>query len=84
MRLIDADSFISFMKNYQKEIDATGTHGEYNLLKRIIKGMENEPTAYDVENVIKDIDMESFEYYTKSGAAIDVGKAEDIIRKGGV
>lgn len=65
MRLIDSDSFISFMKNYQKEIAATGTNGEYNLLERIIIGMENESTAYDPDNVIAEIKEESRVMSTK-------------------
>jgi len=89
VRLVDAVSFISFMKNYQKEVAATGTDGEYNLLERIIRGMENEPTAYDPDNVITEIEEKSRVMSTKDlphkyHRAIGTRVCEEIIRRGGV
>ena len=58
------------------------------LCKKVIDGILNiiqtSDTAYDIEKVIEDIVEKSFDYYTGSGAAIDVGEAEEIIRRGGI
>lgn len=58
------------------------------LCKKVIDGMLNiiktSDTAYDIEKVITEINMKSFDYYTGSGAAIDVGDVEEIIRRGGI
>ena len=89
MRLIGADSFISFMKDYQTEIAATGTDGEYNLLGSIIRGIENELTAYDSDNIISEIKEKSRVMSTKNPShkyykAIGTRICEEIIRRGGV
>lgn len=57
------------------------------MCKKVIDGMLNiiqtSDTAYDKEKVIEKIGLKSFDYYTGSGVAIDVGEAEEIIRRGG-
>lgn len=89
MRLIGADSFISFMKDYQTEIAATGTDGEYNLLGSIIRGIENELTAYDPEKVIAEIKEKSEVMSTKDSShkyykVIGTRVCEEIIRRGDI
>lgn len=79
MRLIDADVLEAYLSGYY-DLDYGETLIDPSEFVSII---DIQPTAYDIEKVIKDIDMESFQYYTKSGTAIDVGEAEEIIRRGG-
>lgn len=80
MRLIDADILEAYLCGYY-DLDYGETLIDPSEFVSII---DIQPTAFDVENVIEDIGMKSFEYYTKSGAAIDVGEAEEIIRRGGI
>lgn len=80
MRLIDAEVLEAYLSGYY-DLDYGETLIDPSEFVSII---DLQPTAYDVENVIKHIDMKSFQYYTKSGEAIDVGEVEEIIRKGGV
>ena len=78
MRLIDADALLDeFYKNTPYGCGFVGIKYVDDLIKSL-------PTAFNVERIIQQIDLESFDYYTKSGDVIDVDDACDIIRKGGV
>lgn len=50
--LISRKSLLKFFRRYQKELSGECYKREYNLLDTIIKGIENEPCAYDVDNVL--------------------------------
>lgn len=54
MKLIDANKEIAFLRDWQKELDKDSNR-EYNLLEMIIHGIENEPAAYDLDEVIKQV-----------------------------
>ena len=73
MRLIDADK----LKGYRLE-----RHSESNRLI-VSKSIANVPTAYDVEDVVKQIEDASVELY---GFAKVVGldKVIELVRNGGV
>ena len=78
MRLIDADALLDeFYKNTPYGCGFVGIKYVDDLIKSL-------PTAFNIERIIQQIDLKSFDYYTKSGAVIDVDDACDIIRKGGV
>ena len=78
MRLIDADALLDeFYKNTPYGCGFVGIKYVDDLIKSF-------PTAFNVERIIQQIDLKSFDYYTKSGAVIDVDDACDIIRKGGI
>lgn len=80
MRLIDADVLEDYLAGYY-DLD----YGEILIdPSEFVSIVDIQPTVYDSEKVIEEIDKKSFSYYTKSGAAIDVGEAEEIIRKGGM
>lgn len=71
------------------EFADAGHEREYNLLDMIIHGVENEPIAYDIENVIsemkaKSIKMDTVSVPHKYYRAIGTRVCESIIRKGGV
>lgn len=86
MRLVNADSIISFMRDWQAEVTDDRT---CNILDMIIRGVENEPTAFDLESVLNEINAKArtmstsdvpHKYYKAIGTRI----CEEIIRRGGV
>ena len=55
--LIDRGALVRHLVNWQMEsFSEVGHEKEYNLLDMIIRGIENEPTAYNVEKVIKELE----------------------------
>lgn len=57
MRLIDSDSLIKYLKSWQNELLSDKQFNrEYNLLEQLIYGIENEPTAFDIDMVLKQLD----------------------------
>lgn len=80
MRLINADTLEAYLSGYY-DLD----YGEILIdPSEFVSIIDAPPTSYDIEKVIEKIGMKSFDYYTGSGAAIDVGEAEEIIRRGGI
>ena len=77
--LISRSDLVRHLVNWQMEsFSKVGHEKEYNLLDMIIRGVENEPTAYDVEKVIKQIGE------VKLGGRCDAGVvAKEIVRNGG-
>lgn len=90
MRLIDAHAYaeriIAIMTCWRCSPCLTQNEAEQAIgyLQVALREIIEMPTAYDIEKVIEDIDKKSFDYYTQSGAAIDVGEIEEIIRRGGM
>lgn len=82
--LIDEVGLSGEVVNFDFEIEEKAQE----LCKKVIGGMLNliktSNIAYDIKKVIEKISLKSFDYYTGSGAAIDVGEAEEIIRRGGI
>ena len=89
MELIDREYFIKNMRDWQMQFVDVGHEKEYNLLDMIIRGVENEQIAYDVEKVISEMKSKSrkmdtisvpYKYYRAIGTRV----CESIIRRGGV
>lgn len=54
--LISRSALVRHLVNWQMEsFSKVGHEKEYNLLDMIIRGVENAPTAYDVEKVVEQI-----------------------------
>ena len=79
MRLIDADAFIEFIRNLPKT--ENGYSREYDE-SDIIHYINEQPTAYDLEKVVEEINKESAWY--RGFLRIHTEEAIDIVRKGGV
>lgn len=47
--------------DWQMELSEVGSEREYNLLDMIIRGVESEPTAFDLESVIAELEKKSNE-----------------------
>ena len=89
MELINREYFLKNMRDWQLEFADIEHKREYNLLDMIIKGVENEPIAYDVEKVIERMKLKSRKMCTlkvprKYYRAIGTRICEHIIREGGV
>ena len=79
-RLIDADKFLDFIKSELKQDRTDEKH-----LENIICVLENLPTAFDVDKVVKQLEKES--YYTDietDREVVNLNEAIEIIRGGGV
>lgn len=77
MRLIDADALIEAMDkryNEKKDIVPNNLAEGFMQMEKLIK---EQPTAYDVEGVIKELKQH------KSGSHIDRTTVYEAIRKGG-
>lgn len=55
MRLIDADKLILHLNDYALSADT------YNAIKQCIEAAEEQPTAYDVDKVVKKLEEWSFD-----------------------
>lgn len=87
--LINREHLLRNMRDWQMEYADIDHEREYNFLELIIKGIENEPIAYNVEKVIEQMKSKSREMSTikiphKYYKAIGTRICEDIIREGGV
>ena len=86
MRLIDADALIEKVRKWywdkgKQDTDPMFADLWVNLFITTIKESQ---TVFNLENVIQQIDLKSFDYYTKSGSVIDTDDACEIIKKGGI
>lgn len=86
MRLINADALIEKVGQWYWDKEKQDTDPMYADLwiNLFITTINETHTAFEVENVIRQIDLKSFDYYTKSGSVIDTDDACNIIRKGGI
>ena len=79
--LIDRGALVRHLVDWQMEsFSEVGHEKEYNLLDMIIRGIENEPTAYNVKQVLEEIE----EYSRRVYGEISTVKVMSIVRKGGV
>lgn len=53
--LISRSAMLRHFSDWQMECSAVGSEREYNLLYMAIKGIKNEPSAFDMEKVIQQI-----------------------------
>jgi hypothetical protein len=71
MRLIDADAF--------KKLLGTDT----KIRETFCKVIDAQPTAYDVEKVVAELEKESFQEFCDSPRIVDLKDAIDIVKRGG-
>lgn len=72
-RLIDADALRE--KVMQK----------YDYVEEYLEDIDSQPTVYDVERVVAELEEASFEqYYEDYFVAIDKDDAIDIVKRGGI
>ena len=99
-RLIDADALIDVLKNRATNEAIMGYMTAYDVTNSIIDEVEEQPTAYDVEKVVEELERQAeqernrgFECEQKGYSAMadkHYGKycsyeyATEIVRKGGV
>ena len=88
MRLIDADKLIELT---QKDMKYAFDNGFLDMAferEHLIKVIRNQPTAYDIDKVVEQLEglsnAEADCYYAKSNDVIDREDAIDIVKKGGV
>ena len=85
---IDRRFLLNHLKDWQKEVSGIGYEREYNLLEQIVKGVENEPTAYDVDKVVEQLEDEITATRTKCPVRVEfdkgIYKAIEIVKAGGV
>ena len=82
--LIDRRKVLNWLENYKFEFCAeVGKEREYNFVENLIKGIENEPIAYDVEQVVKELENISVQIYGEFNV-LGLERAIDIVRGGGV
>lgn len=89
MRLIDADKLILHLNDYALQ-EAPGDNestGErrlsmiaYNAIQNCIKGIEQQPTAFDLDMVIEQLEDYLFEKYCIEGDTT----IDEIVKGGGV
>ena len=79
MRLIDADAFLERIQN------DTGLCAEIKLygLKVLKRYFNNQPTAYDVDKVVEELELHSFEFGTDALPAhyVRLNEAIEIVKK---
>ena len=80
-RLIEAEILRNAMMS--SRIFHANTNREKSLLLRAEQLVENAPTAFDVETVVKALKKESVKVYGEI-TVIGLNKAIEIVRKGGV
>ena len=65
-RLIDADKLILHLNDYALQ-EATfmkgGYSGKYDAIQECMKAVEEQPTAFDVEKVVKELEDLKMRYY---------------------
>ena len=89
MRLINADTFLDFIREIGKESE--DKYGNTRLLisidlKRVEELIEKQPTAYDVDKVVEritELTAETFRIVNDS-AYIPAKKTLDIVKDGGI
>ena len=88
MRLIDADKLIELT---QKDMKYAFDNGFLDMAferEHLIKVIRNQPTAYDVDKVVEQLESlsnaEADYYYASSNDVIDRDDAIEIVKGGGV
>ena len=98
MRLIDADALLLELELLQDEADAKYHETDFDsfygggcsMIQEVIKGVEKQPTAYDVDKVVgklEDYGNEEMCYYknTPYEKCVEecINKAIEIVKRGG-
>lgn len=101
MKLIDADELILHLNDYALQ-EATFMHGgyggKYDAIQECIKAVEEQPTAFDVEKVIAELEEElkladdekarcikenPMQFDSAKGYASGIAVAIEIVKRGG-
>ena len=93
MRLIDADKLILYLNDYA--LQASPFRGEraeaYNAIKQCIEAVEEQPTDYDIDKVVEELEERQKEYLAgfgvhnndeMYGVACGLGDAIKIVKQG--
>ena len=83
MRLLDADELNRFIDKWlSKKCDKHGNNTPNKWLNSLKRCVEEQPTAYDIDNVIEELESE----LEKGNRAIDLGEFRlfEIVKQGGV
>lgn len=91
MRLIDADELVKYYKRLSNECFSKDNHEYANLYDCVCAKIMTQPTAYNVEKVVEELEMLSTEVkmilpFSKEAIETKViasGDAIEIIRMGG-
>ena len=88
MRLIDADDFRRILREIQTDAEHFDNEQRRNDIGSIMALLDKQPTAFDTEKVIEQLESlsnaEADYYYARSNDVIDREDAIDIVKKGGV
>ena len=88
MRLIDADKLLEETRKDRDYAEKNGFLDMYYERQVLIDRIKAQPTAYDPEKVVEQLESlsnaEADYYYARSNDVIDREDAIDIVKKGGV
>jgi len=97
MRLIDADALIERTHEAERNIGSVGPTGKF-VMEKIREAVEGEPTAYDVEKVVAELEEElkradiekqrcasenPMQFDVVKGYSTGISNALEIVRNGG-
>ena len=87
-RLIDADAFRRILREIQTDAEHFDNEQRRNDMGSIMTLLDKEPTAFDTEKVVEQLESlsnaEADYYYARSNDVIDREDAIDIVKKGGL
>ena len=87
MRLIDADKLLEETRKDRDYAEKNGFLDMYYERQVLIDRIEAQPTAYNVDKVVEQLESlsnaEADYYYARSNDVIDREDAIDIVKKGG-
>lgn len=84
MRLIDADLFL---ENARKELNCEGKccECEHDNLCEIYKMVNEQPTAYDVDKAVEQLEKAKYEdELYPCNLAVEIEEAKSIVKSGGI
>lgn len=94
MRLIGADKLISHLNDYAlqespSDVDSQGKQkisaAVYKVIQNCINAVKEQPTAYDPDKVVEQLEKEFKKYYGENwNKALYLVKAIEIVKGGGV
>lgn len=79
MRLIDADEI------GLTDFEIVMCNGDYKeALKMLLYKISNQPAAYDIDNVVAELEKESYQEWCDSPKVVELKDATEIVKQGGV
>ena len=88
MRLIDADKLIEKLRDFKEWERDDGrpihTMSEIQRIDRCINFAQMEPTVYDIDKVVEQLEEKCFSPQDYAGYAIDIETAIEIVKAGGI